>query len=142
MDDAENFREQDTTFAFDFIDGIDLKRCDAELIDQYKKLAQVHRSSREHNGQIVDFHQKTYVCIHVFENKKPVLLVSRPDADWCFLCGDEHPDDASYYRVVGLGHVLERDASLKEVLDLAPDEEAERTAFGSSWIRIRLSNPD
>jgi hypothetical protein len=50
LDDAENFREQDTTFAFDFIDGIDLKRCDAELIDQYKKLAQVHRSSREHNG--------------------------------------------------------------------------------------------
>ena len=87
----------------------------------------------------MDFHQKAYVCIHVFEQTKPVLLVSRGDGDWCFLCGDEHPNDAKFYRVVGIGHVLERYPDLKEVLDLKPDEEAERSAPGESWIRTSLS---
>ncbi|MCS0585531.1 hypothetical protein NX784_28520 [Massilia pinisoli] len=89
----------------------------------------------------MDFHHKAYVCIDVFENRKPVLLVSRPDADWCFLCGEEHPDDASYYRVVGIGHILEKDPSLKEVMDLQPDEEAERSSPDSSWVRTNLSGP-
>ena len=87
----------------------------------------------------IDFHQKAYVCIHVFEGAKPVLLVCRPDADWCFLCGEEHPDDAAYYKVVGIGHVLERDPSLVDLLDLAPEEEAERSALGAPWIRTDLS---
>ena len=87
----------------------------------------------------IGFHQKAYVCIHVFENAKPVLLVSRADADWCFLCGDEHPEDAAYYKVVGIGHVLEQDSSLEALLDLAPEEEAERIAPGSPWIRTDLS---
>lgn len=92
--------------------------------------------SREKN---VRFHTKAYVCIDVFENRKPVLFVSRADADWCFLCGDEHPEDASYYKVVGIGHVLEQDSSLEELLDLAPEEEAERIALGGPWIRTDLS---
>ncbi len=87
----------------------------------------------------INFHQKAYVCIDVFENKKPVLLVSRADADWCFLCGDEHPEDASYYKVVGIGHVLEQDISLEALLDLAPEQEAERVAPGQPWIRTDLS---
>jgi hypothetical protein len=86
----------------------------------------------------IDFHKKAYVCIHVFKNEKPVLLVSRADADWCFLCGDEHPEDAAYYRVIGIGHVLEKDSTLEELLDLAPEEEAERIAPGSPWIRTDL----
>ena len=89
----------------------------------------------------IDFHKKAYVCIHVFENVKPVLLVSREDGDWCFLCGEDHPNDASFYRVVGIGHVIEQDPELESLLDLKPNEEAERTAPGEVWIRTDLSKP-
>lgn len=78
----------------------------------------------------VDFRQKTYVCLHVFENTRPVLLVTRPEGDWCFLCGENHDNDASAYRVVGIGHIFDRDASLLNVLDLEPNWDAERTSVG------------
>jgi hypothetical protein len=81
----------------------------------------------------VDFHQKAYVCIHVFHRERPVLLITRPDGDWCFLCGDEHEEDASAYRVVGIGHVLEHDPSIEAVLDLAPGWDAERSARDQPW---------
>jgi hypothetical protein len=80
-----------------------------------------------------DFHQKAYVCTHVFNRERPVLLVTRPDGDWCFLCGDEHEDDASAYRVVGIGHVLEQDPSIETVLALAPGWDAERSASNQPW---------
>jgi hypothetical protein len=83
----------------------------------------------------MDYHQKSYVCIHVFDRERPVLLVTRPDGDWCFLCGAEHDDDASAYRVVGIGHILEHDVTLSEVLDLQPDWDAERAALGAPWIQ-------
>lgn len=86
----------------------------------------------------MDYHQKSYVCIEVFQNEKPVLLVSREHGDWCFLCGADHPDDPSFYRVVGIGHLLERDPELNNVLDLAPNEEAERAAPGQPWIRTMI----
>lgn len=85
----------------------------------------------------MDPHQKSYVCIHVFADSRPVLLVSRPEGDWCFLCGGEHPEDASAYRVVGIGHVFEKDPTLKSLEDLAPDWEAEREEVGKPWIRTR-----
>ena len=78
---------------------------------------------------------KTYVCAHVFDRSKPVLYVTRPDGDWCALCGDEHPDDASAYRVVGIGDVFDYDPSVAEVLDLRPNQEAERDAVGEPWVR-------
>ncbi len=84
-------------------------------------------------------HVKSYVCVHVFDLQRPVLYVTRPDGDWCFLCGsDDHPDDASAYRVVGLGHAVERDPSLAEVMNLEPNEEAERDEVGSAWVRTAL----
>jgi hypothetical protein len=81
----------------------------------------------------INKHHKAYVCIEVFENKKPVLLVSRADGDWCFLCGGEHADDASSYRVVGIGHVLERDPTLELIEDLPLDWEAERLYVNAPW---------
>lgn len=84
-------------------------------------------------------HQKAYVCLHVFEGQRDVLLVSRPDGDWCLLCGGDHPDDPSSYRVVGIGHFLDADQSLREVLDLDVDEEAERARVGGPWERSYFS---
>ena len=79
--------------------------------------------------------QKTYVCIHVFKKERPILLVTRTDGDWCFLCGQGHEDVANSYRVVGLGHLIDADPILREVLNLKPEEEAERQSVGSHWIR-------
>jgi hypothetical protein len=83
----------------------------------------------------VERHTKTDVCLHVFEQRRPVLYVTRPDGDWCALCGDEHPDSADAYRVVGIGHALDFDPSVAEVLDLGVNEEAERRAVGDKWVR-------
>ena len=83
-------------------------------------------------------HHKAYVCNHVFDQTRPILLVSRPDGDWCFLCGGDHPDDESAYKVVGIGHVLDQDPSLRLLDDLPPNWEAERTTIGQPWVRTDL----
>jgi len=78
------------------------------------------------------------VCIHVFSRTRPVLYVTRPEGDWCALCGDEHPQDASSYRVVGIGHVISHDPTVAELLDLEPNQEAERAAVGEPWTRSEV----
>ncbi len=80
-------------------------------------------------------HLKSYVCKHVFDRSRPILLVSRADGDWSFLCGESHENSASEYKVVGIGHVLESDPSLQEVLDLPIDWDAERVSVGQKWVR-------
>lgn len=65
-----------------------------------------------------------FVCSHVFENTRPVLLVAREHGDWMFLCGQGHPTDERY-RVVGREHLLEGDPRLSETLDLPDNAEAE-----------------
>lgn len=89
----------------------------------------------------VDRHHKAYVCTHVYEGKHPIFLVSRPEGDWCFLCGEEHDDDASAYKVVGIHHVLESDPSLESLSDLQPDWEAERSGMDQPWLRTKY-DPD
>lgn len=86
-------------------------------------------------NSITPEHLKSYVCVHVFDGARPVLYVTRPDGDWCFLCGEDHPEAASQFRVVGMGHVLKQDATLAAVMDLGVDEEAERTTVGAEWTR-------
>jgi len=81
------------------------------------------------------YHHKAYVCVHVFDASRPVLLVSRSGGDWCFLCGGEHAQTPENYRVVGKGHILERDPTLDALADLAPDWEAERASITDTWVR-------
>lgn len=83
-------------------------------------------------------HEKAYVCIHVFEGSAPVMLVSRPDGDWCFLCGQTHDDKAASYRVIGIGHIIERDESLSILDDLNENYEAERGSMNGAWIRTPI----
>jgi hypothetical protein len=81
-------------------------------------------------------HTKAYVCNLVFDRSRPVLLVSRADGEWCFLCGDSHEDDPSAYKVVGIGHVIEADQTVVELRNLPADWEAERESFVSAWVRV------
>ena len=75
-----------------------------------------------------------FVCSHVFERKSPVLLVSRVEGDWQLLCGGTH-DDGEIPRVVGLTHLVDEDPSLRAVLDLPIEWEAERSSSASPWER-------
>lgn len=84
---------------------------------------------------------KTYVCTHVFEETKPVLLVVHDkDGDWSFVCGDLHESAAKAYRVVGVGHLTSRDSSLDQCADLPAGFEAERSAVGQHWIRTEIDS--
>ena len=84
-------------------------------------------------------HRKAYVCTHVLSGERPVLHVTRPEGDWCALCGDEHPDSPDAYRVVGLGHVLAQDPTISEVADLQSGEQAERGSVEQAWTRSRIA---
>jgi len=75
-----------------------------------------------------------FVCSHVFQHERPVLLVVRAEGDWQLLCGDGH-DEGETPRVVGLNHFLDSDPSLRALLDLPPEWEAKRAAQGGAWER-------
>jgi hypothetical protein len=77
----------------------------------------------------------TYVSCHVFNDTRPVLLVSRADGEWQCLCGRDDHDAGEVPKVVGLNHLLERDASLRQLLDLPVQWEAERASVNEPWIR-------
>lgn len=76
-----------------------------------------------------------FICPHVFENTRPVLLVCREGGDWQLLCGDNHSGRSV---VVGLNHLLDRDPSLLEVMDLPRDWEAERERVNGPWRRTKI----
>jgi hypothetical protein len=48
------------------------------------------------------------------------------------LCGDAHPG-GSEPRVIGIGHLLDRDPTLLELDSLPENWEAERNAVGGTW---------
>lgn len=78
-----------------------------------------------------------FVCSHVYDQSRPVLMVVRQGGDWQFLCGHQHAaDDVPH--VVGLKHMFEIDASIKELSDLPNECEAERIAINAPWIRTGL----
>lgn len=85
-------------------------------------------------------HTKCYICSHIFDASRPVLLVMRADGDWELLCGEVHDFESDPPKVVGIGHLLQRDPSLRQVLDLPDNHEAERETTSSPWIR-RASDP-
>lgn len=78
-----------------------------------------------------------FVCSHVFADVKPVLLVAREGGEWMFMCGDAHASDENYH-LVGMRHLLDRDGTLRELLDLGDGMQAERTASHHRWRRSRV----
>jgi hypothetical protein len=80
----------------------------------------------------------TFVCAHVFDNSRPILLVARENGDWMHLCGQTH-EESEEYHVVGVEHLLERDPTLHGIADLPDNTEAERSAVGMPWSRKPLT---
>jgi hypothetical protein len=89
------------------------------------------------HGMTIDPNLGILICSHVFQKTRPVLLVSRPNSDLQLLCGDVHKDRP---HGVCIGHLLERDPSLHEVVDLPIGWEAERKGQGGPWIRSRCQD--
>jgi hypothetical protein len=83
----------------------------------------------------VQHHTAAFICSHIFDALCPVLLVVREDGDWSLMCGDGHDFEKDPPKVVGIGHLLERDGTIREVLDLPDGFEAERRAVGNAWER-------
>ena len=81
---------------------------------------------------IADKELPVYVCSHVFERTRPVLLAAHSDGDWQFLCGGGH-DAEEVPRVIGISHVLDSDPSIRAVLDLPPEWQAERASADEAW---------
>lgn len=75
-----------------------------------------------------------YICSHIYLDTHPVLLVSRAGGDWQFLCGGGHEND-EVPKVVGLNHMLDRDPSLRDLMDVPEDWDAERASVGEPWLR-------
>jgi hypothetical protein len=87
--------------------------------------------------QLEQSHLITYVCSHVFENTRPILYICKEDGDWQFLCGKYHEAD-EIPRVVGLGHLIERDNTLLEIMELPDNWEAERNEIGGAWASKKI----
>lgn len=66
--------------------------------------------------------------------------MSRVGGDWQFLCGHPEDEDPDACRVVGIRHLIDSDSSMIEVLDLEPEEEAERSVTGAAWIRTKATD--
>ncbi len=85
--------------------------------------------------------QAVFVCSHVFDQMRPVLLVCHDGGDWQFLCGGEHAE-GEIPHVVGLNHILDLDPSLQELMNIPIDSEAERQAPDLPWILTGMKSVD
>jgi hypothetical protein len=82
---------------------------------------------------------ESYICSHVFAHARPILLVVHDENDWVFMCGcTDHAQDDCH--VVGVGHLIDRDATLNECSDLPVGFEAERSAVGQPWLRSAIDS--
>lgn len=80
--------------------------------------------------------QASYVCSHVLDHSRPVLLVVREhDGDWVATCGgNDHEQSTGSWFVVGWGHVLEWNSAVGDITALERGEEAERSDVTASWV--------
>jgi hypothetical protein len=78
----------------------------------------------------------TYVCQHVFDCSRGMDYIHYDsDRDILITCsGDDHDfSNAKEVRVVGLGHLITRDPTLLDVLELHPGAWAERSEDDRRW---------
>jgi len=81
---------------------------------------------------------RSFICSHVFDKARPILLIVHEDRDWSFMCGKSDHGGAEDCHVVGVGHLVNRDPSIDECADLPNGFEAEREAVGKPWLRTPI----
>ncbi len=88
------------------------------------------------NSQRFNPNYGVYCCSHVFSNEREILVVIH-DEDWQFLCGEN--DDGEKCHLVGVDHLLERDPSLKCMVDLNDMSGAMRIHCNADWEFFELN---
>jgi len=77
-----------------------------------------------------------FTTVYVIENNSPIIYVSHDmDGDWQFF-GAEKGVEMDKARIVALGEIIERDPSVKEVLDMPKGTNAHRKSPESEWVRV------
>ncbi|HET6224709.1 MAG TPA: hypothetical protein VFF27_00425 [Bacteroidia bacterium] len=77
-----------------------------------------------------------FTTVYVIENNSPIVYVSHDmDGDWQFF-GSEENIEIDKSRIVLLEEIIERDPSVKELLDMSKGTAAYRKSRESEWIRI------
>jgi hypothetical protein len=76
-----------------------------------------------------------FVCPHIFQDSRPILLVIHDEGDWQCLCGEDDHDEKGH--LVGMGHLTDRDSSINELVDLPNGFEAGRDSVSSDWVRLK-----
>ena len=94
--------------------------------------------SHSHNFQSWPFQDavntSSFTTRQVLENLHPIVEVYHDhDGDWQFLCGTT--SDTADLKLVCLGCMLERDATLSELADIPPGWYATRETPKSNWVR-------
>lgn len=74
--------------------------------------------------------------VNVLERRGPILVVTHYDDDdsWGFFCGLTSADADG--RVIGMGHALRIDPTLRTIADLPPGWTARREHVGGPWHRM------
>ncbi|MDO5773791.1 MAG: hypothetical protein Q4P16_05745 [Spirochaetales bacterium] len=72
-------------------------------------------------------------CVHILDEKKPILFVSQDDDDgcWQFLCDKEHNIEGA--KVISLQQIYEADKSIKKIANLEYGKCAYRKDKNSKW---------
>ena len=79
------------------------------------------------------------VCSHVLDGSRPVLFVERRHSAWLLLCGPDYYIVGGLIKAVAIGHLLDRDPSLNQVIDLLDGHAAERTEITEPWVRRQVT---
>lgn len=80
----------------------------------------------------------TIACECVISGNKPVLAISHAGGDWQMYCSwSGHDFNATdihqTLKLIGIHHLVERDASLIEALKMPIDVGAERASLNHDW---------
>jgi hypothetical protein len=78
-----------------------------------------------------------FICSHIVHLERPILLVANEGGHWMFLCGFEDHTDGDC-RVVGVGHLTDRDPTINECADIPPGVEAKRKSVEHPWVRTQF----
>jgi hypothetical protein len=88
------------------------------------------------DGGIVAEETAAFLCRHVFEKTRHILVVSRVRGVWQFLCGDTYIQGGhEINHVVALDQIVEQDKTIQDVLDLPAGWEADRPTIKDPWRR-------
>lgn len=75
--------------------------------------------------------KKQICCSHILHKERDILLVTRAENYFQFLCGEAHDDEPE---LITLSEILAYDPSIKHVLELKKNHLIERESIDGLWI--------